>query len=94
MTKITLEISEIPTSEIYKEQGNWGVKLNPGEKIAWQCPMLGDGGSSTENHDPLGWLLASYDNQLAGGSEDEGPDEFVFIDGDGGYYVEVTYIPD
>ena len=93
MTQITLKIEELSDSEKHQPQGNWGVQLAPGECLAWQCPMLGDGGSTSENRDAIGWLLASYDYGLAGGSEEEGPDEFIFTDGDRTFYVEVEYNP-
>jgi hypothetical protein len=84
---IRIDVTEISREEAHSETGigYWGVKLGPNQTIAYECPMLGDGGDALNTQEVLAWLLASYvrSDEL---DPDEGPDEVLFAHG-GNYYL-------
>ena len=74
-----IEIEQISTLSENGE-GHWGVTLSPDANVAWQAPMMGDGGEA-QDFDVLATLLARYDS----GSDfapdldpTKGPDEILF----------------
>lgn len=89
--EITFTIKQITVEEATAENGygNWGVKLNPGELIAYQCPILGYGGGADGFTNALESILAAYATITEADAE-EGPDEIIFLSGTDFYYMEVT----
>lgn len=78
---ITVNVEQITYQQAHEGAGHWGVKLGPNDLLAWECPMLGDGGASSDNMNAMAWILSSYvetDNL----DPADGPDEFLFIEGD------------
>ena len=88
---VKIDITTVTYEEAHSENGcgHWGVKLGPNEIIAYQCPMLGDGGASSENQNVLAWILSSYvetDNL----DPADGPDEVLFIEGDSYFLATIS----
>lgn len=86
-----IDITEIDYQEAHAEHGtgHWGVKLGTQDIIAWECPMLGDGGVSTEDQDAIAWLFSQYSDESKLNPE-EGPDEILFVQGDSYYLATIT----
>lgn len=71
--------------------GNWGVSLGPkeeGNMVAWEAPMLGNGGADKDIN-VLPYLLASY-NTEADFDPMDGPDEILYRCGEDYYHVTIT----
>lgn len=88
MAKLFTTIEEISQAEAYEGTGNWGVKLMDNDVVAYECPMLGDGGGS-KDYGLIGNLLASYTNPDNLDAED-GPDEILYKIGDSYFLVSIT----
>lgn len=89
--KVFIEIEKIEKAQATATDGtgNWGVKMgNPRSKIAWQCPMIGNGGESGRS-EALTELLAQYVNTAELDVED-GPDEIIFRNGANYYLMTIT----
>jgi hypothetical protein len=88
------KILKITKEEAFAQNGtgNWGVKLIDGYTIAWECPMLGDGGLSSDPS-TLSRLLACY--AMADGDDplyaEDGPDDILFQQGEEYFLMEVSY---
>lgn len=92
--RLNVEIEEITKQEAYSENGTgeWGTHLDTEETHAWQCPMLGDGGSGAGNQNDLLHVLSMYaeadKNKLY---PEDGPDELLWSVG-GRYFLATIAI--
>jgi hypothetical protein len=88
---VKISTNQITCEEAHHENGtgHWGVKLGPDEIIAWECPMLGDGGAASDNQNALAWILSCYCDTDALDPSD-GPDEILYVQGDTYYITTIT----
>jgi hypothetical protein len=80
MVNISIQHFTREETEIPNGIGYWGVKLAEGESIAYECPMIGDGGASND----LSLLAALLSNYHCTETLDaaDGPDEILYCVGD------------
>lgn len=86
--KLFVEITEI-TEALAKNGAEtlWECQLGDGDSFAWQAPMLGDGGSTSE------LSLSSHLVRYAGLEDrdpSDGPDECVFTEGGKHFHAIIT----
>ena len=75
ITHYTREEASVPNGI-----GHWGVRLGPDEVLAYECPMIGDGGASGAVSG-LAHLLSNY-HCIDSLDAEDGPDEILYCVGD------------
>lgn len=87
--KVIIEFEELRYDEAHAEEGagERGIRLDFGTTVAWDCPMLGYGGTDTD-YSVIAKVLTEYALDSDRLYVTNGPDQLLWLEGD--HYILAT----